>query len=266
MFSEGTLAPTPYADALYDFARKVTEGYTDLQIDFNAIDASQEHVIRLGFSLGMLDLIGTDTLEQFKKLHPQVDLFFEEVVDERCDENLASGLYDLAFTVAPLPPRVEGVALFSVPMTLWVNSEDALAQARVLRVEDLEGRRIATPAPGAKNVDRLVARWQERGFAKSGIIHLLQMHKIYDFVREGKGVGTHIVGIIESPLFDTEDVVDVPLEDFAFSLYLSWAADHELSAEEQAFVNYIQNLPLVAQIRKAALALSEDGLEKGASG
>lgn len=159
LFSEGTLSPTPYADALYDFARKVAEGYVDLQIDFDAIDASQEHVIRLGFSLGMLDLIGTDSLERFKKLHPQIDFCFEEVVDERCDENLVSGLYDLAFTVGPLPPRVESVSLFSVPMTLWVNSKDPLAQASILSIDDLEGQRIATPAPGAKNVDRLTRLW-----------------------------------------------------------------------------------------------------------
>lgn len=91
------------------------------------------------------------------------------------------------------------------------------------------------------------------------------MHKIYDFVCEGKGVGTHIVGVIESPLFETEDVVDVLLEDFTFSLYLSWATDHELNAEERAFVDYIQNLPRIAEIRKAARALSRGGLEEGAS-
>lgn len=254
LFAEGTLAPTPYADAFYKFAKSFNEDYEFLMIEMDAIDAMLSNVIRLGFSGGTLDVIGTEVLSAFKAEYPDVDFRYEEVTDGKCDENLVHGIYDLAFTVDPVPCALEGVQLFSAPMTLWVNTADPLSKKEGIALGDLGKRAIATPAPGAKNVDRLLRAKAAEPQRFGPIVHLLQMYKIYDFVREGRGVGTHIAGVIESEAFHTDRVASIPLEDFVFTLRISWAKSHKLTESERAFVDYIACHPKIKAVQRAIAA------------
>lgn len=252
LFAETTLKPTSYADALYAFAHCVSEGRDELMLAFDAIDAAESNLVRVGFSLGTLDTLGSDVFDAFKEQNPSVDFYFEEVVDEKCDENLEHGIYDLAITVAPVPAQIDGIELLSIPMTLWVNVRDPLSEKDVIRVADLEGRCVATPTPGAKNVDRLLARLSQEGVAPKKVVHFLQMFKIYEFVKNGEGMGTHIEGIIESSLFTDDQVRRVPFDDFRYTLSISWAKNHELTDTEQSFVRYVRSLKKLARIRRRA--------------
>lgn len=254
LFAEGTLAPTPYADAFYKFAKSFNEDYEFLMIEMDAIDAMLSNVIRLGFSGGTLDVIGTEVLSAFKAECPDVDFRYEEVTDGKCDENLVHGIYDLAFTIDPIPCALEGVQLFSAPMTLWVNTNDPLSKKEKVALSDLGERVIATPAPGAKNVDKLLSMKAADPQLSGPVVHLLQMFRIYDFVREGKGVGTHIAGLIESEAFHTDSVTSIPLEDFVFTLRISWVKNRKLTDNERAFVDYIARHPKIKAIQKAIAA------------
>ena len=132
-----------------------------------------------------------------------------------------------------------GVEVFSRQMSMRVNVDDPLSRRDQITIEDLEGRVVATPSPGAKNVDALLERCRESGVRPKRVIHLNQMYRIFDLVVENRGIGTHIEGLIESPLFKSDRVVSVPLEGFVYTISFSWARGRALSDLEKRLVDFV---------------------------
>lgn len=238
LFSE-SLKPTPYADALYAFAQRVSEEYSDLTQEFEAIAAHEQNIIRLGFATGTFDLVSSKVLDGFKKRYPHASFYCEEIVDESCDERLNRGIYDLAFTVDPPLPEFEGIKLLSSPIGLWVNSRSRLSKLDIVRISDLSGYRLATPMPGAKNVNRILERCADEGVALKEVVHLHQMHAIFDFVRQNRGVGTNVGTMLDSASLSDPHVVSVPFEDFAYTFRISWLKDRPLTDLESSFIDYV---------------------------
>lgn len=237
--TEDTLKPAPYADALYEFATTTQVRFDELMHEFAAIDASRSNIIRIGLSAGVLDILGASLFRKFEKQHPETSFFIEEVIDLRCDENLLSDFYDLAFTIAPYSEEFETIEVCSMPLSMWVNAKKPLSKVEMVSISDLEKHTLATPLNGAKNTRRIGELCEKREITTKKIVHLQQMYRIYEFVQQNKGIGTNVGILLESKLFSDESVVSIPFEDFSFDFGISWTKKHQLSEIEQVFIDYV---------------------------
>lgn len=239
LFEEDTFKPTPYADALYAYALDMKKRRSALMAEFLKIDAAQSGIIRIGAAMGVLDILGASVFENYKRTHAGLDFTVDEIADQRCDEDLLAGLYDLAFTVAPYNKELKTVEIQSMPLSMWVNKSSPLAKAGKVALEDLSSHKLATPIKGAKNTQRIIRLCQDRNITPKRIVNLQQMYRIYEFVLHNKGIGTNVGVLLKSELFSNDNVVSVPFEDFTFSFGISWPKDHNLTDAESDFVSYV---------------------------
>ncbi len=64
------------------------------------------------------------------------------------------------------------------------------------------------------------------------------MYWIFEFVRQGQGIGTNVGPLVGEPLFSDPSVVSLPFEDFAMRVGVSWKQGRLLRACERKLIDY----------------------------
>ena len=96
---DGTRRATPYADELYEYAKRMRAERNLLASAFERISSSGYVELRIACSLGVPGLLGSGFLDEFLGQHPDVSITLNEMPDAMCESVLRDGLYDLALTV-----------------------------------------------------------------------------------------------------------------------------------------------------------------------
>ncbi|BAK45869.1 LysR family transcriptional regulator [Eggerthella sp. YY7918] len=234
----GMLNPTAQADRLYVYAVNVLKRYDQLEKDLIQIGRAHKETVKVGLANGALGLLGYSFWERFEKREPYLSCELEEVPDLIVDERLESGFYDVAFTTAPYSPAFETVELYRTPLSMWVNQSDPLSKKPLVAIEDLEDHVLATPGQGYKAYERIRALCVERDVTPRKMFNSSQMYWIFEFVRQGQGIGTNVGPLVGEPLFSDPSVVSLPFEDFTLRVGVSWKQGKLLRTCERKLIDY----------------------------
>ena len=200
--------------------------------------AAKERVFCVGVSLGVVGILGLDFFARFEDSHPGVAIRYEERPDILCDEGLRQGLYDFAFTVTPYDDAFQTRHLFSMGLSMWVNAANPLCAKGRVSIEDLASNVLAMPGCGFKNFHRVQSMCSARGVAPKRLFQSHQMYWIFNFVKEGGGIGTNVDTLLLEPEFQSDLVVSLPFEDFSYRFGLSWDRRRKLNDVEEGFLAY----------------------------
>lgn len=170
------------------------------------------------------------------------------------DERLEAGFYDVAFTTAPYSPAFETAELYRTPLSMWVNRDDPLSEKPLVSIEDLADHVLATPGQGYKAYERIRALCDERSVTPKKIINSSQMYWIFEFVRQGQGIGTNVGPLVGEPLFSDPSVVSLPFEDFSIRVGVSWKQGKLLRDCEQKLIDYARSASSIAGISARPIA------------
>lgn len=236
--SDDGLIPTSYAEEVRRFAVGFSGEYARLRDTILRMQEKRRQVVRVGVSLGVMGILGLDFFARFEDAHPGTSVRYEEVPDIPCDDGLLENRYELALTIFPYNEAFETVDLGSMALSMWVNVDDPLSRKERVGIEDLEGRVIAMPGTGFKNFVRLQSLCQQRGVTPRRILQSHQMHWVFDFVKEGKGIGTNVDVLLSTPGFQSDKVVSLPFEDFTYRYGISWMKERTLNEAERELVDY----------------------------
>lgn len=250
----GVLNPTVQGDRLYLYAVNVLKGYDQLENDLLLIGQEHKHTVKVGLANGSLGLLGRSFWERFEKREPNIVCELEEVPDLVVDERLEAGFYDVAFTTAPYSPAFETSELYWTPLSMWVNRDDPLSEKPLVSIEDLADHVLATPGQGYKAYERIRALCDERSVTPKKIINSSQMYWIFEFVRQGQGIGTNVGPLVGEPLFSDPSVVSLPFEDFSIRVGVSWKQGKLLRDCEQKLIDYARSASSVAGISARPIA------------
>lgn len=239
--NDGSLVPTPYADKLYEFSQQAMGAYDRLEKDFKAIKASEDAVLRLGISFGLLDTIGVSFLNQFEIINPRFAIVYSEDPDDICEDQLLNNHCDLAFTYAPFNDAFETVRLGKVPFIQWVNKKNPLSKVDVIQAEDLQDNVLATPGPGFRSYDTLLKLCSNKKVTPKGILPSYDRRWIFNFVLSNEGIGTNVGLLLDvDTLEEDSNVVTIPFENLHFDYGISWRKDAELTELQKLFIRQVQ--------------------------
>lgn len=236
--SRSGLIPTPCAEEVRRFATGFNAELERLKSTIVHLQGSKSRIIRIGVSLGIMGALGLDFFACFEDAHPSTVIRYEEVSDISCDDGLLENRYDLAFTISSYNQAFETRDLGSMAVFTWVNAHDSLSCRDRILVKDLAGRVIAMPGTDSKNFNRLQSMCREQGVTPTRFLPSHQIHLIFDFVREAKGIGVNVNALLNDPILQSEDVVSLPFEGFNYRYGLSWMKGRALGDIEQEFVDY----------------------------
>lgn len=237
--ANGEIAPTEYADELLRFVNRFEAGLSSAKEAFRRIRAAENREVRVDVALGILGYLGPDFVKGFERRRPGVALRYDEVDDVRCDEDLRRGECGLALGVAPYPGEFAAAELYSTPMCFWVSAADELAGKAELSVEDLRRRDVAIPGAGFKCFRYLLERCGDAGVELGGLYTSAEIFRLFEFARQGRGLGFSARHLVEMPLFKGDPgVVGIPLEGASWRFGLCRLASHRPSDAERAFIGY----------------------------
>lgn len=237
---DGTRRATPYADELYEYAKRMRAERNLLASAFERISSSGYVELRIACSLGVPGLLGSGFLDGFLKQHPDVSITLNEMPDSMCESVLRDGLYDLALTVTSPVDDFDSHELYSSPVSYWVRNDDPLSERAVLELEDLAQRHLAIPGDDFKCYRDLVGRFEREGVRPPEIVKYSEIFWIYEFVLRGEGIGFTLPHLAALEVFKgSEAVVAVPARGFIWGFGVSHLKAHTLGPREEYLIAYL---------------------------
>lgn len=235
----GALTPTSFADELINYVRGWSKDWECLLESFDRVRAQEQHMVRLGASMGVLGLFGPAFFSELKRLHPDITVNYQEGDDDKTDTGLRDGLFDLAVTLYPYDDHFITTELFSTPIAFWVHKNDPLSRQVSISVQDLQRRSLAWPSKGYKIYETINEKCSEQDVKLLNIYESEQMFVIHDYVRRGEGLGFTLPQINAHSAFSgDENTVCVPSEDIILRCGLSRLPTRVLSPHEQRFYDF----------------------------
>lgn len=240
MQEDGTRRATPFADAYYDYAKRVLAERARLDHAFDRIIESDRMDIRLACSLGTPGFLGPSFVEGYKEAHPNVTIHITEAHDTFCEALVTEGTHDLALVVLPAASELEARTLYTTTVLWWVHKSNPLANKQTLSVEDLVNTTVAIPGDEFKCNQNLVKRAEQQGVTPPSIVRYSEIFWIYEFALQKKGIGFSLPHLAALDVFQSEDLVAIPSADLTWGFGLVWPECHTLTNFEHDFVNYTE--------------------------
>lgn len=235
----GARKPTPYADALMEYAGFVTSERERLSRRFDQITAERQRVVRLVTALGLSGLVGNRCVEAFARKHPDITVTTGETDDLSCDRLVRTGECDLGFTLAPFDEGLQTVPLARGRVFFWINVKHPLAQRDALTPADLDGQSLMTFGNPIKIDGRISALMATAGAKPAAVVTSPEMFWHYQFAAEGSGLGLTVEHALDIPLYtNNPQVVAVPLEGLSWTYGLSYARGRALPEHVQEFFDF----------------------------
>lgn len=237
----GLPQPTDYAHELYEYAMVNESNLMRLREEFDRIRGTQRYTVRLGMSLGVAGLLGSEFFSGFRQLNPDVDLACAEAADSQVLRGLADAAYDVALVVGPLDRA--GAPLFSktlyrCPMYAWVGAGDALAGRERISIADFAGRDVAIPGEGFACYDQLLEDARDAGVGLGQVFEMSEIFQLYEFALRGAGIGFTVRHLVGLEVFSGERVRAVPVACRPWRFGLARLQTHALSAAETRLWNW----------------------------
>ncbi len=103
---------------------------------------SPDNTLRIGFDIGMMELIPPEFLAEYLERHPAEEIYIHNTVSD-CRRMLLDNELDIAFCEAPVDNEVFlDVVMVYKPISLLVHKDNPLAEKEQVTIADLRGQRL----------------------------------------------------------------------------------------------------------------------------
>ena len=149
----------------------------------------QEHTLRLGLSNGMRLVLAEDLLERFTNTFPECSVWVTEGSDLHCEQDVRSGVTDLAITVAPVDESVfEKMSLFSEPVCVLVNRDNPLSKKDTLEFADLKGQKLILLDERNKCYTNIIRRCYREGIYPDIAFTVPELLSVLELCQSNQGI------------------------------------------------------------------------------
>ena len=136
------LIPTVEGQRLRKQAEPFLGQWSDILEYVTRPKQSPDNILRIGFDIGMMELVPPDFFPEYLVRHPQEEIRLQSVVSE-CRRMLLDNELDIAFCEAPVDTGVFlDIAVEYRPISLIVHRENPLSQKDIVTIADLRGQRL----------------------------------------------------------------------------------------------------------------------------
>lgn len=167
---------TPEGEVLYDYSKKILQGYDAIQSKMQELknEISGELRISAVYSIALHDL--PPYVKRFLKEYPSVNLNIQFRREDGVYEDIIGNVVDLGLVVYPtLDPKLEIVNLRKDPLILACHPQHPLAKQKTVRIKALDGLKFVSfeaDLPTRKVVDKFL---KEHGVS---VKHVMQFDNI----------------------------------------------------------------------------------------
>ena len=240
----GSVELTEYGRLFVTHAKSIVDELDATHRGIAALLAHRHNIVRLGCAVGILGYLGENAIEQFNEQNDDCQvLVSDELPDAECARRLMLGDYDFALLTAPPLEGCVSVQLVQDYHFLWVNLRDPLSRKEQIRLDDLNGRAVASMNDDYHYVSTFIDVCAQAG-VHPNLIFTGEMIRVYELARAGKALGLTCRNHAEATA-ESSKTVALPFKALPWGFSICWRRDHATSESEARFLDYMRSLKLV---------------------
>lgn len=187
------IRPTAYADVLYKRSQDVIEVLSEIKAEVLNPGIQKNRELIAAFTLGVIDYVGVDFIQDFHKLYPDIQLSIIQNPDARVDDMLKNGQAEIGIIAGPIDTTIYDGQLFTVHKhCLVINQEHPLAQKTAIAYQDLNGIPIALEGREFCPYHNNMNRFLRNGVLPSIVLETTEIESTHKFASLNNGIGISV--------------------------------------------------------------------------
>ncbi len=214
--SANKLTATKSADILYQYADRILSDYSALKAAIHSGQALTGERLRVVFATGILTYLTTDYLDDFNREFSEIDLDYQEYMDDDIYAKLDMRLADLAVQTGPVDlTKYDAVHFTRHQRVALINKNHPLAQKSLLTFQDLDGETLIILGPRFQSYNEHLNLLIQNGASAAAIYPTYDPTTMSDGTKAGTSIG--LLVDFSALLLQRENIV---LKQFSPPLYL----------------------------------------------
>ncbi len=232
------LIPTEAGVFFYEKSQKLIEDTQELEQGLELI-RNKKKSFHVGYSCGLIRMLPMKKMDQFQDAAKGTDIVWEEASNQDVKNKLINGQFDVALVIG----RVAATGFMekeidSKSMCAVVSNGHEFFKRDSLKIADLKGQPLISLNEKYQSYTNLLNSCEREGFYPDVRIKTMEAAMIYEFVREGLGIGID-VDIHNKEVF-SKDIKLIPIEDgISWNVYVAYEKSKEDDKKLQQFVTIL---------------------------
>jgi DNA-binding transcriptional LysR family regulator len=232
--------PTESGNYFYQHCNDLLLKLEEIEINMHRLQ-EQNKKIRIGFSCGVLQAIPFNSINAYKKKHPELHLVFEEGLNKEIKQKLRQGKFDLGIVVGRVASNtmIEH-ELFSTQLYAIIYEGHPLYKKNSISITDLKGEPMITLNEQYQCHFSFIQRCQDFGFLPQIVMKTIESQLIYQLCSQELGIGIDIK--IHTNASKFSNLRYVPITDsIPWTIYMVYPKDHLYSDNLEHVVSFFLN-------------------------
>lgn len=233
------MVPTKEGIRLYESVRRMRTEVAELKRDLEKMQLKRP-VLRIACAYGTLHTV-YPLLTQFRALHPEIDISWQEYVDRDCESCLDEQEADIAFNVFYRENSKYIIQhLYSHKVYVLTREGDPLLEKEILSVADLKDRKIIMVSDGFHIFDVVKQKCVDHGFFPDIETGIREISLVPRLVSLGEGIGITVECLMD--IMNMSGIHSRPLteEEISWEAVLIRNADRKMTSEMELFWDFIR--------------------------
>ncbi len=249
--NHGKLTLSPYGTFLERRAIALLNQANRLNTDIRLMYESENTSIAINLSNSIRSIIYADVHNEFRQLHPEIQLSICEYTDIECEKKLLDGEIDAAIVIGPLDRNLfYAHHLFNSPFTLIMHSSHSLAQRELICFADLQDEELVVVDNKYKTYYNFEAACQKHGFIPKVSEYVDGALNIYYMCRSNKNYIGFLIGYLPSLFSADSGMCCIPfnMEEYCLELYIATAKGRYRPYALYSYIEYIKNYDFISKL------------------
>ncbi|SDB34062.1 DNA-binding transcriptional regulator, LysR family [Pseudobutyrivibrio sp. YE44] len=232
------LVPTEAGVFFYEKGLKLLAETQELEQGLESIRKKND-IFKVGYSCGLIRMLPMKKIEQYQKFLGRTELVLEEGSNPDIKEKLINGQFDVALVIG----RVAATGFIeqeidSKSMCAVVSDGHKFFARESLSISDLKDEALISLNEKYQSYANLINSCEREGFYPDVRIKTMEAAMIYEFVREGLGIGIDVD--IHNKEAISKDIKLIPIEDgISWNVYIAYEKSKEDDKKLQQFVKIL---------------------------
>lgn len=237
--SNQTLTLTAYGIAFRETAIKILKQYDFFLEQIAELKQEKKSLLRLIIPTGMQYLFPEESIANFIRSHPKVQLQIQEMPDYLCEDAVQKGDADFGFCVQSNRTDLKVYANHSENTRLMISEKHPLSQYKEVSLEQLRNEKFITIATNNICGQDFIKQCKLLHFSAEVVFQSSDLQLLYKMCRQNIGIGFYIGP--KDQVFPGVRIVNISNHPVKWDVSLVGRIDRKLTKEEQSLINCIRS-------------------------
>lgn len=236
--SNQSLTLTVYGTALRETTERILGQYEDFLEQISDLKKEKKSVLRMIIPTGMQYLFPAESIADFIRACPSIQLQIKEIPDYLCESAVENGEADFGFCVQCSRSDLKIYANHSENTRLMISERHPLSMYDEVSLEQLRGEKFITIATNNVCGQDFIKQCRLLKFSAEVAFQSSDLQLLYKMCRQNIGIGFYIGP--EEQEFPGVRIVNIANNPIKWEVSLVGRIDRKLTVEEHNLINCIR--------------------------